>query len=903
MSEAQSYIKKANAMQVEERDTAQPFVVNHLFAAILQGMGGHETRVPGIWKNTREEVMWDNTKLPWHRSPAWLLLRIMLQTTLSPATVGQEEYDDGLYKRFMIFFMSFILDQCLAEDMTSDILSIVNAKISRRLVKLDLPSSEPWLIRVRETVARATRALEDRWSKTITVDTKVLDTMVFDQKVFALDLHIMIPKLDTYVQQLSSQISRQWSKFMPPEPDILACEPDTLPVLATLDSEGPYGFYNLAVFEHWVANHLNEWMELYSTNYHTCERLQLCIKQYFCSASTVYQDLPEGTSMMVLTIYQLWVACDRAAIESCPLIGSYKPVIPIQPLGALLLRSAEDMKRLHEVEQYIMDRMLAATFNRSILTETGTPDDFSSQFYASSTKHQILFREIEKKATSDRAAKRKELQASQEKYARLIEKHQMAACNPTQRKSKKGRIIEDHAHCAKCRPKKKANELRVQPHEWPLPEDPFLAQTVVVELQVPHHFGIWRDSTFFVLDRVLGFEHDGRNPIWRAWLRTYQPLSGHFRPHSADTRIGLLTEIKPHARTHRQTQIVNLMKEKDVCLEHGPRWKLMDKQEDVFLKMLVSNDHVSNICTQQLADTSETMQHFLNRPWQHPDGANPNEVIARQDKCPPHFAIDEFKALSSLPLGQFTQWSNVLVQLAMPSIDWNKIETFLFIWQLAEQCGPASPSSSGLWRRSTHERLSNTTFIRTCLENLRRCLGSVRESWESRNALAVFTLLGSRLLTMAPSTESDLCLDFLDECRNVSYKWQQVLRREAFSSQDDDLRLFFALKAHEAALICLSSFDLDDEHNVQLLSAPGMAKIYLESLITMQETSFSVKSKPSALSIQLNLRCRRVIKRIHIMVENVIAEDSSLGLDAAIQSSWPSFKRSPGRKWDKMETC
>lgn len=109
------------------------------------------------------------------------------------------------------------------------------------------------------------------------------------------------------------------------------------------------------------------------------------------------------------------------------------------------------------------------------------------------------------------------------------------------------------------------------------------------------------------------------------------------------------------------------------------------------------------------------MQFSLTRIWNEPDGADPNSVIANQHACPPHFSTDEFKALYSLGLEHHTQWLNILVQLAMLSVDLNKIETFLFIWQVGEQCGP----SSDAWRRTAHTRLQDSNFVRVYLETLK----------------------------------------------------------------------------------------------------------------------------------------------------------------------------------------
>ncbi|KAL6866420.1 hypothetical protein ACO1O0_002531 [Amphichorda felina] len=146
VAEMQPRTLKAGAYQVEARDTVYPFIVKNLFVAILQSSGGSQRHVPGFWKNTREEVMWSNgNKLPWRRSPAWLLLRVVLEKTLSPPDVNDQTHDCALYKRYMVFLMCKILERALDLQMSSDTLSVMNAKLAQRLVKLDIKQPESWM--------------------------------------------------------------------------------------------------------------------------------------------------------------------------------------------------------------------------------------------------------------------------------------------------------------------------------------------------------------------------------------------------------------------------------------------------------------------------------------------------------------------------------------------------------------------------------------------------------------------------------------------------------------------------------------------------------------------------------------------------------------------------------------
>ena len=69
----QPVARKAGRDHDEDRDTTHPgMVTDHLFNVVAAL--GKTTAVTCIIKHTREEVLWDNCKMPWRRSPMWLLV-------------------------------------------------------------------------------------------------------------------------------------------------------------------------------------------------------------------------------------------------------------------------------------------------------------------------------------------------------------------------------------------------------------------------------------------------------------------------------------------------------------------------------------------------------------------------------------------------------------------------------------------------------------------------------------------------------------------------------------------------------------------------------------------------------------------------------------------------------------
>ncbi|UNI17477.1 hypothetical protein JDV02_003817 [Purpureocillium takamizusanense] len=899
VSEMQPRITKANARQVEERDTAEPFIVKSLLVAILISLGGSQDEASsGFWKNTREEVMWsDGNKLPWRRSPVWLLLRVVLQQALSPA---QDPGCHGLYKRFMIFFMSRVLERCLDSAMQSDELAVINAKIGRRLLKLDT-QKEPWLVAVAVAVGRANETLHQRWRDTILRNKKVLDIPKFDLPRTISDLTSQIPPLDDYLESIATRASRAATTFVPPSPDMWSLRGDTLPRLSRFSEvqSGPYALYNIASFEDWVEAHLDSWLAKHGGHSSTSADLRDTIEAYHAVALDAYKGRPEALSRMFLTIVELWVACDKAAIKLCPLIKDYEPEIPFQPFGSLLLKLARDMKRLLAAERYLYERKRRATFRRSILFDHGGCDDFGVRFFSSSPSHQDLLRRIEEAAQNAREAKCEELQRLQAKYKQMMDDVRRSACTYRATTDTLGdeRLVHDR-FCSRCVLEREARALKIRAHEWPLPREKSLAQAVVFELRVPRSLGAWRDCTLFVLQTVLQFESCDQTPEYTCRLQNYSELRQHFQPHSSSVMVKLFSEAKPHANTHRKQQFVRTADESNVCLDTGPRWMLLNGSTGRSLSRPKPSRYISDVCTIQLRGPSRSLQCFLSRPWDNPDGALPNRVISAQNTCPLHLTIDEFKALATLPQGRLIVWLNILTQLAMPSIDLNKVETLAYVWQVIEQCGPVSAT----WRRATHGRLGDAQFVRQCLANLNNSLKRIKESWESRLGLATLTLLAARLLSLGCSSLSGGFLDFLARSREVGCGWQRTLRQKAITSQDSKTRLDLFQRTHEAALVCMLSFDVEEEYLVSLLRNPDTARYYWESLITLRETKFTVDDNNLA-QFHLGFRCQYLVWRCHRLTQIAVPmESSATGFDRAIRASWNNFQRARECPWRTVNT-
>jgi len=156
---AASTTRKAGSEVVEERDTAHPRYITELLTCILRGIGC-PAEIKRINKRIGDDVVWNDSRLPWRRSSLWLVIRVAVQVALDRNSLGQ-----SAYKAFMLFFMNDLARQARLRNMSNDVLQWSSAKLSRRLMKLGVEAPE-WLSEdVSRTCTEIGSLLNERWEQ------------------------------------------------------------------------------------------------------------------------------------------------------------------------------------------------------------------------------------------------------------------------------------------------------------------------------------------------------------------------------------------------------------------------------------------------------------------------------------------------------------------------------------------------------------------------------------------------------------------------------------------------------------------------------------------------------------------------------------------------------------------
>ncbi|KAK3110708.1 hypothetical protein LTR53_014728 [Teratosphaeriaceae sp. CCFEE 6253] len=846
----QPQARKAGTSLDEDRDTTHPGTISEFFMGFLSATG-HPAEVNTISKNTREEVLWRDARSPWRRSPVWILLRVALQLNLPR----------DLYKEFIVFMMSRVIDDSRNQYLSCDLRYAMMAKVARRVFKLPSPCNANVVRQIQNTLQDTTAALEKQWLRLQT--RPPLDLSGLAELHFEKDGFTTLPALDTYLTAISARQGGQPVNDFQPKSGLVVFDPRALPCLTSVGVHREYVSQNLHAVELWVAAHVGEWGWTHINDANACGQLLAFLKGYHALAYRHYDGNPEAVSAAVLTVLQIWVALDACALNLCPFMGEYKLRLSLNIAQNLLLPCKDHMRRLLQVEAYVARREGNAGL---------------SSYFDLSSHHQALCASIKAQAAREKEAKIEELARRKSEYARLMSLHQWADCDYYEYVLERADqwmehdVTEQrHSHsCQKCAYKAQANRLQIGIHEWPLPSATTLRKAVVFELQPPGSFVHWRDSLIFLIVDVLGLILRSlireRNTTWP---RTFISSAGNTRRHlSADLPIVTASEFT-------------------VCLANGLDYKYYDSDVGTFVNGFVSTGKAALACTYKLPQGSTALQKFINRLAADHCGQTPNTVIASLSECPDHMSLDEYKKLSSIPCGWHLQWPNLLIQLGFPAIDFKNVETTLVLLQCIYQSGPAGDDVL----REGHGFCGHYESAAKLLEELDVALQRIKTNWESSQALSIFINIASRLLSLSSSTTiHTACLTYLREGRAIAFGWMHDLEEKAQHIRAHKERNEYMSKRAEIALICVDSFNVDDVPLAGILSSSEQASILLQCGIVVQESRLLLGASKEPTVMLLLLRSQRLIHRCY----RTLASDGA-AIDAGILRSWTGFQ--PGSPW------
>ncbi|SPO01443.1 uncharacterized protein DNG_04116 [Cephalotrichum gorgonifer] len=898
--------KKDGRFHEEIRDTAHPMMVTELLVAFMLPHG-QAADVTSICKHTRDEVLWKNCKIPWRRSSMWLLIRVSIHLIFLRS--GLEAQDAwNLYKQFTIFLAARIIIEAgpvLMKDPTCtewcDLVYVMKAKVSRRLLKLEKPLPKQVQHSVHHIMTHG--ALKEIWdsikreAERSQVSVEPLRSLDFEADTIA-----NLPRLNDFIEGISKRHRNTMrGEFVPHCP------------LAEIRFSNWSGLGTptfLAACMDNALSDLQEWTDeksqvaLSEDPEIPCADLWRAMQSYRSTVQSTGGRNPEAWSLMVLGVLELWVACDQLACRAFPILRDYDPDIDSVRLRSLILPFRSQMEKLRVIEEYISKRKTRGV-NKDFWTSYGMSTTFAVRYFDQSPNLQSLRQRIEECARQERNTKVAEFKSKKAQYSQLMHEVSITKCDEMTQVRDGFEVLEHAPWCTRCARRVTAEGISISIHEWPLPLEPLELKTVLFELQTPKWFSVWRQATCFIRFDILKCSYleeisPGINSNFP--LMTNVHLSRHFTsylPCRSVARIGLLSKVKPNSVTHyRSKEISSVSQVENLFYKNASRYHYYDSSASCFTGRLSPTEGMEDLArsmTYSLPSKSSSIQKFIHRPPISCDGPSPNTVVASQSECPSHLSLTEYKALCTIPLGHRIQWQNILLQVTSPSVDFKKPETSMVILQSMHQAGLRGVDVP--WHRDSHEiPFSVGLFGEQILKGLREATERIEDNWRCVNELGSYIAIARRILSLAASDDLRReAMAYLSKAREIGLHWVEVLKCRVDSVNDGEKCKLRSRVAH-AALVCADSLNLhgtldtnEDVLDLVLQSGAG-ATHFIQCCITIQEC-YPPNSSTDDLESILYWRWQQLCVRAYPILYRLIVDQSNDALDIAIKHSWVSYNR------------
>ncbi|KAG1894568.1 uncharacterized protein F5891DRAFT_1255076 [Suillus fuscotomentosus] len=868
---------KANCTVLEERDTTHPRYITELLTGILRGLGSIAD-VPRIRKRIGDDVLWDSAKLPWRRSPLWLVIRVALQTTLERSALGRTTY-----KSFMLFFMARLVTLTLDHDLSNDILHFMSTKIARRLFKLG-PSSSLELSQMVSKIAGDVRSvLEERWRSVQSVQRA---SPLWAPKTLRVlrDTHLSLNTSRQYIyhalqNQHSSSRATPFNpshhtrgtinNFLDTEASFLIAAHAAEPSLTLADFETAIG----SGIDDWVARIPRRSVDS------ACVSIEACASAYSSRALTAYKGNPENLSIMLLTLFELWVAMDKIVVGKIPLLAEYSPEIPSTLLDCLLIRKASVLDRLKKLHTYLKARHCQASSGLSVFTNDD--ESFAARYFHQSSELQSLKARIEADGRKQRQEKLTELRTLHRRYRDLTTR--AASLEHEYGVNSRGWDYHKHWQCEKCHVENDMNSMEITVYEWPLPAPEEEAIVVVFELACPIAFDMWRSMTIHVFVDVCTPEQIPCIPPFMT-LPEYNALKQYRTCHPRQ-RLTLASEAKPFSRSH-YSEIRIPTPNTEVCVNNGLDFWPFDTTTGAWVEDIPLQCDVTKLCTfllpkgpydglqQYLAGTSHTS----------------NQVMANQADCHKDVTIHEFIAFGTLRSGPHLQWMNVLRELHARTLNFRREEIHLLLAQAVSQAGPFSSNDGLIW----HEDLNSVPFLIALLGELEELMASVEGNWLEAVTIDTIIMLVCRVLS---STQEESVKSrghaLLRRIRTATFTLLMQLSGKMQASNDEAVSRDLQGRVRDMAVTCRSTFDVDGNASL-LLTSNDDIKIFVYCAVMLYDNTPSQLDNLSRYSKLLLERDKRCCHALEPIIRQYV-EQHREGLDCAIVKIWDSYR--PGTPW------
>ncbi|KAH7323576.1 hypothetical protein BKA65DRAFT_511056 [Rhexocercosporidium sp. MPI-PUGE-AT-0058] len=881
--------RKAKVSIVEARDTTDPALITQMLMSLLEAVGS-SVDVTRIRKRVRDDVNIHNAELPWRRLPFWLVLRIATQRQL--CLVLGNESGRAYYKFFICVVLAQLLEDS-AGHLAPELTLMLRAKLCRRLAKLEMdkartPSASAIYSHffnsvgpmAKEIIEKATFQVESAWAHFKTT---------FERSIAPLpshanekDLQISLPSSGAYLRTLLA---------LP-----LAHRPDLASLQIPPSGDGTMEqvtkftdrYFSLAQLEESIENEsllsLGPGVDLGAR----CVQLADSIINVFAIVGDAYNSNPEQISIMILTVFDLWVQMDKCIISICPLLADYAPVFSPVLLDVLHLPKFSSMQRLQGIQSHLQSRVKDCRFAHKTIFSDIDEDCFAARCVGQSARLCKLQRRVEEGSDKSRRNKELEWKKACREYDELSQEISSRICvckkNPDGSRDIRG--------CKKCWHWRCRKKMKIAIHEDFLPTNKAQKAAVILELGISNYIAAYRNTTFRIFNDLAHPSRPKNSPPTML-LKDYSKL----QPYAVSTMDGvsLASTKKSFLQTHFKALKMKVDLS-DVLLPQGLDFAYYDSTSGVWLKDLdrpLTFQHLCGTHVPQSLLTSIVESSIHPRP--NLNGPSSYEIVASQTKCPADISIHEFMAYQRLRSGSTRRWLTMLVELGASNINFSTEDTMLIFNHLAVQAGPAQNDANDL--RDAHVVFRDPSFCQRLTEQIDGRLRNIRTNWREMHCMEMLITLSLRLFDLGLGHHRQAAELLLKTARESTLQWISHLRDEVRTALEADAAERAARYGFWAALLCRRTFTIFtslSEMNAENLSSFVQASVALQENLVVDLAKLPLNLKNMMVrDAKMAYRLRRLIQK------SIKSNYDSLG--AAINKIWSDPSNSLGRTYSRWQ--
>ncbi|KAF5023718.1 hypothetical protein F66182_4222 [Fusarium sp. NRRL 66182] len=724
---------------VETRDCPSSTLISEILMSLLEGMG-HPVYPRRLRKRVRDDIVLDQSEIPWRRSPYWLVLRVTLGRILSTLLEDAHEAVGRVYYKFILCtVVANLLRDCVG-NLQPEMTLMLQAKLCRRLAKLE-SEQKAASGRLREVyddfftassgylgaiVANARARVASSWEEYKRGVVRRIPALPF--RASERDLVLALPNSRPFLLHLLSRKTK--SARCRVTVDLSSLNEGTVSQVNQLADK----YSALVDYGEGLADDTTLFSSSYSER--LCEILAISIQHFIETVGDAYVDNSLLMSRYLLRLFELWMRMDMEATAVCPLLLEFHPVFVPSSLDVLCLQTRHEMERLGQLQQYLESRIRPlGPDHDTIFSDPSKPNSFPPRYVCSTQSGEglaVLGERIDAVSQRSRSDKQSELARLTRQYDELTQAMQGLTCTCTRLPDGN----KDVRGCTKCWKKRCRKRLRITAHEDLLPsltKGPQKAQraTILLQLRMPSYLSAYRSA------------------VWKLhMLGTQVPRASHGTPQLLFKDLSLLQEfastqggitLASRKKSFRQTHYGKMRLPKqpsDVVFPFGAEFTYYDSSSCLWADQLPKVPWFEHLLGSWLPkgipDPYASVEHFSPNDAYHPSSY---EIMANEFSCPPELSVHEFSALQRAVSGRARRWLVLLVELGTTNFNFSSQATMKLFDRLALQAGPAVRECGVL--REAHSLFDDEAFCARLYELLRGRLDALTSSWREAGTLLV----------------------------------------------------------------------------------------------------------------------------------------------------------------------